>query len=138
MSKNEGTRAVPDPTDEPPTDVLAAEEFGVPAPDPNLRQHPAEQDAPVDVLAAEEFGVPAPDPLLRPEHLDLPSDLVGGEPRDVLAAEEFAMPAPNEAHEPPAAARRSRPGPKLVAACLVPVTVMAGVWRRRRRRGKAD
>ena len=93
--------------------MLAAEEFGVPAPDPNL-QDPAEQEPPVDVLAAEEFGVPAPDPLLHPEHLDLPADLVGEEPRDVLAAEEFAMPAPDEAHEPPAAARSSRPGPIAV------------------------
>ena len=138
MSKDEGPRAVPDPTNEPPTDVLAAEEFGVPAPDPNLRQDPTDRDQPVDVLAAEEFGVPAPDPLLRPEHLDLPSDLVGNEPRDVLAAEEFAMPAPDEAHEPPAASRRSRPGPKVVAACLVPVTVVVGVWHRRRRRAKKD
>lgn len=138
MSKDAGARSDPDPTKGPPTDVLAAEEFGVPAPDPNLRQDPAEQEPPVDVLAAEEFGVPAPDPLLRPEHLDLPSDLVGEEPRDVLAAEEFAMPAPDEAHEPPAAARSSRPGPRVVAACLVPVTVILGVWRRRRRRAKAD
>jgi hypothetical protein len=55
-------------------------------------------DEPVtDVLAAEEFGVPAPDPALHHEKLELPTDLVGEEPRDVLAAEEFAMPAPDEA-----------------------------------------
>jgi hypothetical protein len=36
-------------------DVLAAEEFGVPAPDPALHRDEAH-----DVLAAEEFGVPAP------------------------------------------------------------------------------
>ena len=41
--------------------------------------------------------MPAPDPALTPEQLDLPTDLVGEEPRDVLAAEEFAMPAPDEA-----------------------------------------
>ena len=104
----------------------------------DARAVPEPNEPPVDVLAAEEFGVPAPDPALRPEHLDLPSDLVGEAPRDVLAAEEFAMPAPDEAHEPPAAARRSRPGAKLVAACLVPVAVVVGVWQRGRRRSKAD
>ncbi len=45
--------------------------------------------------------MPAPDPALTPETLDLPSDLVGDEPRDVLAAEEFAMPSPDEARVPP-------------------------------------
>ena len=58
----------------------------------------AKEEEVTDVLAAEEFAVPAPDPALTPEQLDLPSDLVGDEPRDVLAAEEFAMPAPDEAH----------------------------------------
>jgi hypothetical protein len=60
-------------------DILAAEEFVVPAPDPRLRTVAAH-----DVLAAEEFGVPAPDPVLA-ERV----------PHDVLAAEEFAMPAPD-------------------------------------------
>jgi hypothetical protein len=60
-----------------PHDVLAAEEFVVPAPDPELHG-----DGPHDVLAAEEFVVPAPDPGL---HVD--------QPHDVLAAEEFAVPA---------------------------------------------
>ncbi len=114
--------------DEPPIDVLAAEEFGVPAADPLVRDEPV-----VDVLAADEFAVPAPDPALRPEHLNLPADLVGDEPREVLAAEEFAMPAPDEAHEPPRGPKRRRPGAKVIAACMVPVGVAAGVWRRRRR-----
>src|ERR1700727_1827130 len=72
-------------------DVLAAEEFGMPAPDPAL--HP---DDPHDVLAAEEFGVPAPDPVLHHHGpVTLPGDPTGiAEPHDVLAAEEFAMPAP--------------------------------------------
>jgi len=60
-------------------------------------------EPPVDVLAAEEFALPAPHPLLKPERLELPTDLVGGEVRDVLAAEEFAIPAPDEAHGPPSA-----------------------------------
>jgi hypothetical protein len=62
-----------------PHDVLAAEEFVVPAPDPGLHG-----DEPHDVLAAEEFVVPAPDPGLH-----------GDEPHDVLAAEEFVVPAPD-------------------------------------------
>ena len=47
-----------------------------------------------DVLAAEEFGMPAPDPVLHHGPVRLPDDptgIVG--PHDVLAAEEFAMPA---------------------------------------------
>jgi hypothetical protein len=48
-----------------------------------------------DILAAEAFAVPAPDPALRrigvlPEH---PAGI--SEPHDILAAEEFAMPAPH-------------------------------------------
>src|SRR5437763_1298762 len=47
-----------------------------------------------DVLAAEAFAVPAPDPALRNEPVVLPEDPSGiSEPHDVLAAEEFAMPA---------------------------------------------
>jgi hypothetical protein len=47
-----------------------------------------------DVLAAEEFAMPAPDPAIHHAPVRLPSDLTGDEaPRDVLAAEEFAMPA---------------------------------------------
>jgi hypothetical protein len=114
-----------------PTDVLAAEEFGVPAPDPGfrLRSEPA-----TDVLAAEEFGVPAPDPAFHHEDLALPADLVGLEPRDVLAAEEFAMPAPDEARvRPRAVIRRSLPGAKLLAVLSV-----GGFLLRRQRRRKAE
>jgi hypothetical protein len=79
------------PGGQDPHDVLAAEEFAVPAPDPNLHKEPAH-----DVLAAEEFGVPAPDPKLHHGPLVLPDDPKGHEPpRDVLAAEEFAVPAPS-------------------------------------------
>ncbi|MFZ0089216.1 MAG: hypothetical protein WAL63_06910, partial [Solirubrobacteraceae bacterium] len=71
-------------------DVLAAEEFAVPAPDPRLHPEPVH-----DVLAAEEFGVPAEDPALHHGPVPLPGDPTGiAEPHDVLAAEEFAMPAP--------------------------------------------
>ncbi|MBV9164684.1 MAG: hypothetical protein JO321_11320 [Solirubrobacterales bacterium] len=54
-----------------------------------------------DILAAEEFAMPAPDPDLH--HHDpvlLPEDPTGiAEPHDVLAAEEFPIPA--VAHRPP-------------------------------------
>lgn len=47
-----------------------------------------------DVLAADEFAMPAPDPALRHVAVVLPEDPSGiAEPHDVLAAEEFAMPA---------------------------------------------
>jgi hypothetical protein len=77
---------------EPPRDVLAAEEFAVPAPDPALKSEP-----PHDVLAAEEFPLPAPDFVVhhhRPVPLPPdPDDPSGSEPpHDVLAAEEFAVP----------------------------------------------
>jgi len=109
-------------------DVLAAEEFGVPAPDPALHHESAR-----DVLAAEEFGVPAPDPSLRHGPVTLPGDPAGiAEPHDVLAAEEFAMPAPSGAAAEPfgLAQRTSRsPGAILVAGTLAVLAV-----RRLRRR----
>jgi hypothetical protein len=95
-------------------------------------------DEPTDVLAAEEFVVPAPDPALQPEVLQLPADLVGDEPRDVLAAEEFAMPAPEEARvKRPRLGERARK-PKLLA--IVSAPVLAGLWllRRLRRRGSSS
>jgi hypothetical protein len=58
------------PREEPPHDVLAAEAFAMPAPDPELHHHgrivlpddPAGVSEPHDVLAAEEFPMPAPRP----------------------------------------------------------------------------
>jgi hypothetical protein len=96
----------------------------------------SEEEAATDVLAAEEFVVPAPDPALRPEHLDLPPDQVGAEPHDVLAAEEFAMPAPDEAHVPPPGDKRP-PVARLVAINLPPVLLTLWLWRRVRRRARA-
>jgi hypothetical protein len=53
------------------------------------------EDSARDVLAAEEFGVPARDPSLHHGPVGLPGDPSGiAEPHDVLAAEEFALPAP--------------------------------------------
>jgi hypothetical protein len=115
----------------PATDVLAAEEFGVPAPDPAFRSR---AEPATDVLAAEEFGVPAPDPGLHHEHLVLPEDLVGNEPRDVLVAEEFAMPAPDEARVPPrTVAQRGLPIARLVAINMLPLLGVAWLLRRKRR-----
>jgi hypothetical protein len=55
---------------------------------------PPEEDLAHDVLAAEEFAVPGPDPALHPPPVVLPEDPTGiSAPHDVLAAEEFAMPA---------------------------------------------
>jgi hypothetical protein len=116
--------------------VLVAEEFGVPAPDPafRLRVEPA-----TDVLAAEEFGVPAPDPAFHHEHLILPQDLVGNEPRDVLVAEEFAMPAPDEARvRPRTVAQRGLPIARLIAINLPSVLGAVWLFRRLRRRNSAS
>ena len=59
------------------------------------RDTPAAAEPPHDILAAEEFAMPAPDPDLH--HQDpvvLPEDPTGiAEPHDVLAAEEFPIPA---------------------------------------------
>jgi len=53
-----------------------------------------------DVLAAEAFAMPAPDPDLHHGPVLLPEDPTGlPEPHDVLAAEEFPMPAPRRGDE---------------------------------------
>jgi len=57
-----------------------------------MRRNPIDLEA-HDVLAAEEFAVPAPDPSIG-HPVVLPGDPSGiTEPHDVLAAEEFALPA---------------------------------------------
>jgi hypothetical protein len=85
-------------------DVLAAEEFVVPAPDPGLHV-----ERPHDVLAAEEFELGTADPALHHGDVTLPPDPSGIEqPHDVLAAEEFALPAGRSAV--PAANRGVKPG----------------------------
>jgi hypothetical protein len=108
-------------------DVLAAEEFGVPAPDPALHQDEAR-----DVLAAEEFGVPAPDPALNHGPIRLPDDPTGiAEAHDVLAAEEFALPAPRHlvatTGAAPSGSLRAR-----AALALGGGVALVALWRRRR------
>jgi len=109
-------------------DVLAAEEFGMPAIDPVL--HDAK---PHDVLAAEEYGVPAPDPAIHHGPVALPDDPTGiAEAHDVLAAEEFAMPAGRHPAEAGAPSRgRGVPGGLVAAGALALVLAL----RARRRRG---
>ena len=90
------------------------------------------RDSAHDVLAAEEFGVPAPDPSLHHGPITLPDDPTGIlEAHDVLAAEEFAMPAPRygggEAHDLNRRAQRSR-------ATLLAAGALAFVALRLRRR----
>ena len=61
--------------------------------DTPMRRNPSDLVA-HDVLAAEEFALPAPDPRIRHAPVVLPDDPSGiAEPHDVLAAEEFALPA---------------------------------------------
>ena len=106
-------------------DVLAAEEFGVPAVDPALHA-----ELPHDVLAAEEFGVPAIDPAIHHGPVALPGDPTGiAEPHDVLAAEEFALPAGRVAVH---ADGGSAWGPRI--AVVVGATLALIVTRRIRRR----
>jgi hypothetical protein len=77
---------------------------------------PNASEQPHDVLAAEEFAMPAPEEARRRGPLVLPPEPnPSDEPHDVLAAEEFAMPAP-EPRPPFASApspRRSRVVPLL-------------------------
>jgi hypothetical protein len=113
--------------EEPPHDILAAEEFGVPAPDPALHRNQAH-----DVLAAEEFGLGSADPNLHRGPVVLPRDPTGiAEAHDVLAAEEFAMPAAPPGSGVPLRTGWSLPGPAVTLVAL------AGLWsvvRRLRRR----
>ena len=152
------SQATDRPDNEGAHDVLAAEEFGVPAPDPGLHA-----DEPHDVLAAEEFVVPAPDPVLHetsePAHdvlaadefkvgsadpalhhrpLYVPGDASGiSEPHDVLAAEEFAVPAGREGAPGSWTAVAMR-GPRAgggarAAGIMAGAALVAMLWRRRRK-----
>ncbi len=74
----------------------------------------SEQEVAHDVLAAEEFAVPAPDALRHHGPVVLPEDPSGiPEAHDVLAAEEFAMPAVHEAPFGAVLGRRSAAAGRL-------------------------
>ena len=81
---------------------------------------PNASEQPHDVLAAEEFAMPAPEAARREGPVVLPPDPAGPdeEPHDVLAAEQFAMPAPRPrpafAAVPPVGRSRRRTAGMLV------------------------
>src|SRR5258708_5895855 len=78
-----------------------------------------------DILAAEEFAMPAEDPTLHHGPVSLPEDPSGDtEPHDILAAEEFAMPAlpPWESGLPPP--RRASPALPAALALGPPVPLL--------------
>lgn len=82
-----------------------------PQPRPSESSEPAH-----DVLAAEAFAVPAPDPELRHGPLELPEDPTGiPEPHDILAAEEFPMPSPRRRTAATKAARARTARRSLIA-----------------------
>ncbi len=84
-----------------------------------------------DILAAEAFAVPGPDPALRHGPVVLPEDPSGiAEPHDILAAEEFAMPAPCS---PGAASalKRKASAPRVALGAGAAVLVLLGLRRRR-------
>ena len=103
-----------------PPDFGAGGRFGIIQGMPDASRHPAGKEPAHDILAAEAFAMPAPDPALR-RSLVLPDDPTGrAEPHDILAAEEFAMPAPGpgtRAQRGPG--RRARVGSWLGLAAAV-------------------
>jgi hypothetical protein len=88
-------------------------------------------EPPHDILAAEAFVVPGPDPELHPHGpVKLPEDPTGiAEPHDVLAAEEFAMPAPRAGAGRLPRARRPRGWLLLLGAGLLAGLIV--FWRLR-------
>jgi hypothetical protein len=94
----------------------------------NPQQEPAH-----DVLAAEAFAVPGPDPKLRPRPLVVPDDPSGiSEPHDILAAEEFAMPAANGETVGTGLARGSEPSRWSALGAAAALLALVGLRRRRR------
>jgi hypothetical protein len=104
---------------------------GIP-PEPNASPEPH------DVLAAEQFAMPAPEAAWRDRPIELPPEPnPSEEPHDVLAAEEFAMPAPPpHVAFAPAPEPAGRPLRRRHAALAAGVgTALAALLQRRRRRG---
>lgn len=86
-------------------------------------------EPPHDILAAEAFVVPGPDPGLHPHGpVRLPEDPTGiPEPHDVLAAEEFAMPAPLPGGRSLPRARRRKGRLFVLAVVLLAALIL--FWR---------
>jgi hypothetical protein len=97
-----------------------------------LPRDPQGIDEPHDVLAADEFAMPAHGDLPRHRQLALPDDPTGiAEPHDVLAAEDFAMPAgPDNLGEK---ARRGGPVNRFVVLGAAALAAVVAVAARRRR-----
>ena len=97
---------------------------------------PNASDEPHDVLAAEQFAMPAPEAAWRARPVQPPPEPnASEEPHDVLAAEAFAMPAPPPhvafGSSPEPSRRPSRRG--LTAAAAGLGVALAAILRRRRR-----
>ncbi len=100
------------------------------SPDPIER---TEEEPAHDVLAAEAFAVPAPDPELRHRPVELPEDPSGiAEPHDILAAEAFAMPAGRPGAV--SSGRRPGDAVRWAALAAAVVGGLLALLRRRRRR----
>jgi hypothetical protein len=100
-------------------------------PEPNASSEPH------DVLAAEQFAMPAPEAAWHRERpLELPPEPNASDaPHDVLAAEEFAMPAPPPHVRFASAPKPSRPSHRHVGAAAAGLgAVLAGLLHRRRQR----
>ncbi len=93
---------------------------------------PAEEPA-HDVLAAEAFGLPGPDPSLDPRPVVLPSDPTGiEEPHDVLSAEDYAIPAPPPGYRPRISLQRGSRARRILKLAGAGAA-MAALFRRRGR-----
>jgi hypothetical protein len=96
-----------------------------------VSEHDSEAPA-RDVLAAEEFGVPAPDPSLRHGPVTLPGDPSGiAGPHDVLAAEEFAIPSYRSAGAAGAERSGRSDWVRYVAATALALALLWRLWRQR-------
>jgi len=104
----------------------------MPMPDSGGHGTPEEEPA-HDVLAAEAFAMPGPDPGLRHGPVTLPEDPSGiAEPHDVLAAEEFAMPAGRATASGGAALAGVPRRAGRIAAVAAALIALAGLRRRGR------
>lgn|SRR5436190_1268714 len=95
------------------------------------------QESAHDVLAAEEFAMPAPDPALHHPPIVPPEDPIGiSEPHDVLAADEYPMPASRSGGAGAARALARHAGDRWrgVAVAAAGTATVVGLARRLSRR----
>jgi hypothetical protein len=105
-------------------------DHGAIPPEPNA------SDEPHDVLAAEQFAIPAPEAAWHAGPVQLPPEPnASDEPHDVLAAEQFAMPAPPPHVEfASAPAPSGRPSRRHLGAAAAGVAAVLGALLHRHRR----